>query len=78
MLLFLRLDDDGQSVQELRQALQARGSNLVVRVGNPEEELLRLADRIVVLHDGCVAGELARDEATEEGVMALATGGGAE
>ncbi|MEM6567858.1 MAG: sugar ABC transporter ATP-binding protein [Planctomycetota bacterium] len=42
------------------------------------EELLRLADRIVVLHDGCVAGELARDEATEEGVMALATGGGAE
>ena len=39
------------------------------------EELLRLADRVVVLHDGRVTGELTRDEATEEAVMELATGG---
>jgi ribose transport system ATP-binding protein len=38
------------------------------------EELLRLADRIVVLRDGAVAGVVARGEATEERVIALATG----
>jgi len=40
------------------------------------EELLRLADRIVVLRDGMVMGVVARGEATEERVIALATGGG--
>jgi ribose transport system ATP-binding protein len=40
------------------------------------EELLRLADRIVVLRDGAVMGVVARGEATEERVIALATGGG--
>jgi len=39
------------------------------------EELLRLADRIIVLHDGRVAGTLTRENATEEAVMELATGG---
>jgi ABC-type sugar transport system ATPase subunit len=38
-------------------------------------ELLGLCDRIVVLHDGAVAGVLGRDEATEEAVTLLATGG---
>jgi len=40
------------------------------------EELLRLADRVVVLHDGQVTGTLDRSVATEEAVMELATGGG--
>jgi ribose transport system ATP-binding protein len=40
------------------------------------EELLRLADRIVVLRDGAIMGVVARGEATEERVIALATGGG--
>jgi ribose transport system ATP-binding protein len=40
------------------------------------EELLRLADRVVVLHDGLVTGTLDRSVATEEAVMELATGGG--
>jgi ribose transport system ATP-binding protein len=39
------------------------------------EELLGMADRAVVLHDGRVAGELSRDELTEQAVMTLATGG---
>lgn len=38
-------------------------------------ELLGLCDRIVVLHDGEVAGILTRDQATEETVTLLATGG---
>lgn len=39
------------------------------------EELMGLADRIVVMHRGRIAGELAHAEATEERIMHLATGG---
>jgi ribose transport system ATP-binding protein len=39
------------------------------------EELLGLSDRVVVLHEGRIAGELAREELDEETVMRLATGG---
>ncbi len=39
------------------------------------EELLGMADRVVVMHDGRLAGELERDGLTEENVMRLATGG---
>jgi ribose transport system ATP-binding protein len=39
-------------------------------------ELLGLSDRVIVLHDGEVAGELSRDEATEEAVTLLSAGGG--
>jgi ribose transport system ATP-binding protein len=41
------------------------------------EELLGMADRVVVMHEGKLAGELTRDRLTEEAVMRLATGGGA-
>jgi ribose transport system ATP-binding protein len=39
------------------------------------EELLGMSDRVVVMHDGNIAGELARDALAEESVMRLATGG---
>jgi ribose transport system ATP-binding protein len=39
------------------------------------EEVLTLSDRTLVMHAGGIAGELARDELTEEAVMQLATGG---
>ena len=41
------------------------------------EELLGMSDRVVVMHEGRVAGELAGARLTEEAVMRLATGGGA-
>lgn len=41
------------------------------------EEVLMLADRVLVMHDGGIAGELAMHEATEEAIMHLATGGAA-
>lgn len=40
-------------------------------------ELLGLSDRILVLRDGRLTGELSQAEATEEAVMRLATGAGA-
>jgi ribose transport system ATP-binding protein len=39
------------------------------------EELLGMSDRVVVMHEGQVAGELSRDRLNEEAVMRLATGG---
>ena len=38
------------------------------------EEVLRLADRILVMHRGSIAGELSREDATEERIMHFATG----
>ena len=39
------------------------------------EEILRLSDRVLVMHEGRLAGELGRAELCEEAVMRLATGG---
>ena len=39
------------------------------------EEVLMLADRVIVMHDGSIAGELTAHEATEVAIMHLATGG---
>lgn len=39
------------------------------------EELMGVADRIVVMHRGQIAGELSHADATEEKIMHLATGG---
>jgi ABC-type sugar transport system ATPase subunit len=38
-------------------------------------EVLGLCDRVVVLHDRCVSGELARSEATEHAIALLSAGG---
>lgn len=38
------------------------------------EELLGMADRVVVMHEGHLAGELSREALSEEAVMRLATG----
>ena len=34
-----------------------------------------MSDRVLVMHEGSLAGELSRAELTEEAVMHLATGG---
>ncbi len=41
------------------------------------EEVLLLGDRVLVMHEGRLAGEVDRGGMTEEAIMTLATGGGA-
>jgi ribose transport system ATP-binding protein len=38
------------------------------------EEILGMSDRVLVLHEGALAGELSRTDLSEEAVMRLATG----
>ncbi|MBO0827341.1 MAG: sugar ABC transporter ATP-binding protein [Streptosporangiales bacterium] len=52
----------------------ARDGKGVVLISSYLPELLNLCDRILVMREGRVAGELARDEFSEERVIALATG----
>jgi len=47
-------------------------------ISSDMEEVLSVSDRILVMHEGAFAGELARSEFGEEAVMALATGSPAE
>jgi ABC-type sugar transport system ATPase subunit len=52
------------------------GQGVAVLMASSElEELMALSDRIIVMHRGQIAGELARAEASEESIMHLATGG---
>ena len=43
-------------------------------VSSEMEEVLRMSDRALVLHEGRLTGELTREQLTEEAVMSLATG----
>ncbi|MEQ4304057.1 sugar ABC transporter ATP-binding protein [Plantactinospora sp. B6F1] len=48
----------------------------VLMVSSELPEVLGMADRVLVMHEGRVVGEIARDAATEESVMLAATGQG--
>lgn len=47
----------------------------IVMVSSELPELLGMSDRVVVIREGTYMGELDKDEATQEKVMTLATGG---
>ena len=52
----------------------ARAGLAIVLVSSELPEVLGLADRVLVLHEGRATGEFSRATATPEGVMACATG----
>lgn len=48
----------------------------VLMISSDLEEVLGMSDRVLVMHQGQIAGELTRTELSEEAIMHLATGGG--
>ena len=44
-------------------------------VTHDQEEAMSMSDRILVIHEGKIAGELDHEEATQEKIITLATGG---
>ena len=61
----------------LMRGLAAKGVAIIV-VSSEMEEILGLADRIAVMHEGEITGILERRDCTEEKVMRLAVGGNAK
>jgi ribose transport system ATP-binding protein len=67
------IDVKGKSeIYRLIEELAVSGLGIVL-VSSELTELLALSDRILVLHDGAIAGTLERWEATEERIIELAT-----
>jgi len=60
-------------IYTLIHALAAQGVGILV-ISSELPEILGLCDRVLVMHDGELAGELPIRNATQENVMALATG----
>ncbi|MGX7393546.1 sugar ABC transporter ATP-binding protein [Carnobacterium mobile] len=63
-----------REIYQLMNELAARGVAIIM-VSSDLPEVLGVSDRIIVVHEGNIAGELNKAEATEEKIMSLATGG---
>jgi ribose transport system ATP-binding protein len=61
-----------QEIYKLIEDLASKGLAILF-VSSELEEVMGLADRVLVMHEGEVSGELGRDELSEERIMALAT-----
>lgn len=62
-------------VHALLSDLAAQGI-AVLLISSELPEVLGMADRVLVMHEGRITAELSRQEATEESVMYAATGNG--
>lgn len=63
-----------RDIYELMNELTASGVSIIM-VSSELPEVLGMSDRILVIHEGMIAGELMHDEASQEKIMSLATGG---
>jgi ribose transport system ATP-binding protein len=61
-----------REIYELVNELAGRGVP-VIMVSSDLPEVLNESDRIIVMHEGTIAGEISKAEATEEKIMRLAT-----
>ena len=68
--------DVGSKVEiyQLMNRLAANGVAIIM-ISSELPEILGMSDRILVMHEGRISGELSRKDATQEKIMWLATGG---
>jgi ribose transport system ATP-binding protein len=61
--------------QEIYQLIEqlASESMAILFVSSELEEVIGIADRVYVMHEGKITGELDRDQLNEESIMRLAT-----
>ncbi|MNU06750.1 Xylose import ATP-binding protein XylG [compost metagenome] len=60
-------------IHHILRDLAGQGVGVVV-ISSELPEIIGLCDRALVVHEGRVAGELAGDDLTEEGLLRLASG----
>jgi ribose transport system ATP-binding protein len=65
-----------QEIHKLMRSLADSGV-AVIMVSSEMEEVIGLSDRVLVMHEGAIQGELSGEQMTEENIMRLATGGAA-
>jgi ribose transport system ATP-binding protein len=62
-----------QEIYQLMDELAGQGI-AVLFVSSEMEEIIGMSDRVIVMHEGRITGELTREQLSEESVMNLATG----
>ncbi|TIM01606.1 MAG: sugar ABC transporter ATP-binding protein, partial [Mesorhizobium sp.] len=60
-------------IHRLLRDLAERGVGVIV-ISSELPELIGLSDRVLVIHQAAIVGELGADELTEEAIMLLASG----
>jgi ribose transport system ATP-binding protein len=60
-------------VYKLINQLVADGAGVII-ICSEMEEVLGMADRILVMHEGEITGEMSREDATQEKIMYAASG----
>lgn len=63
-----------REIYQLMNELTDRGVAIIM-VSSELPEVLGMSDRIAVVHEGHISGVLSKEEATQENIMTLATGG---
>ncbi|OCA85916.1 D-xylose ABC transporter ATP-binding protein [Bacillus sp. FJAT-27225] len=63
-----------REIYQLMNELTDRGVAIIM-VSSELPEVLGMSDRILVVHEGKISGEVERDQATQEKIMTMATGG---
>jgi ribose transport system ATP-binding protein len=63
-----------REIYQLMNELTDRGVAIIM-VSSELPEVLGMSDRILVVHEGRITGELMKEEATQEKIMTFATGG---
>jgi len=63
-----------EEIYRLMERLASQGVAILV-ISSEMLEVLGIADRILVMHDGRISGELSKEQFSEEAVVHLATGG---
>jgi ribose transport system ATP-binding protein len=60
-------------IYKLMRELNRQGTAILM-ISSELPEILGMSDRVIVMHEGCLMGELSHSEASEEKIMMLATG----
>ena len=61
-------------IYKLMEEFVARGKTIII-VSSEMTEVIGMSDRIIVMHEGYMAGEFKRDEVEREAIMMAASGG---
>jgi len=61
-------------IYQIMNELTQRGVGIIM-ISSELPEVLGMSDRVLVMREGTIVGELARAQATEEGIMKHAVGG---